>query len=119
MLRVTIVLALLVLRIGNSRAEKADIDQCRAMFKKPGFDRVCVSGVMEPHLGPTERHIILKHWAASLERDRLAPDLLDQLEQRHGSRTITDTLFRFRAPRTMVDFDARLGPKFGLGPAFE
>jgi hypothetical protein len=25
----------------------------------------------------------------------------------------------FRAPRTMVDFDARLGPKFGLCPAFD
>jgi hypothetical protein len=42
MLRVTIVLALLVLGIGNSRAEKSDIDQCRAVFKKPGFDCVCV-----------------------------------------------------------------------------
>jgi hypothetical protein len=89
------VLALLVLGISNSRAEKSDVDQCRALFKKPGFDCVCVSGFMESHLGPTEREIILKHWAGSLDRDRLAPELLDQLEHRHGSRTITDALFRF------------------------
>jgi hypothetical protein len=95
MLRVTIVLAMLVLGISDSRADHSDVEQCRALFTKPGFDCACVTGFMEPRLSPTEREIVLKFWAVSLDRDRLRAGLLEELYRRHGSPAITTALFRF------------------------
>ena len=102
MLRVTTIIALLVLGIGRGQAEDSDIAQCKALFTKPGFDCACVTGFLQPRLNTTEREVVLKFWAVTLDSDRRRAGLLEELYQRHGSPAITAALFRFNLLRVQL-----------------
>jgi hypothetical protein len=100
--RVAIALAFLLLAGSTCRAETPELEQCRKLFASPTFDCGCVAGFMKPRFNPIERKIILTFWGANVDRRRYQDSDLDSLYEHHGSRSITEALYRFNLVRVQL-----------------